>query len=385
VNQREVSVKKKWFLAVALLAAFGCSSSRPEIVETSITDSSPVAGQRVYVQVSSITDTPPMSYAWSASAGVIQEIDGSPYGIYWTAPDMSGTCIITVRVTDSDGNGSTHSFPVHVEQRVLEGDLLGEGARALSIAKQSDSRIGGVWVSVEGRPLRFISSCISEDSRWLGDFPVMLARTSATSGAYTIWGARSVGRDISVITSNAVATLACGTCSTIDAIRAMAIDVINTDVLWVGTSSVLTYFDQYAGTWSGYLFADVYDLCEGPDYVYAATGNGAYRLDGSTPTLLSPGFTTAILARKTEDKVEVWSVTRGVVMRDFAKVNPQPPVVVSCLDEDIAGGVWCGKYRWDGASWSVPEGLETVNVVQVSASTEGRVYFLSDSGVLSRW
>lgn len=370
------------FMVITVLTA--CSSSRPDIVETSTTDSTPVEGQRVYMQVNAVTDSPPLSFSWWASSGVIEQIEGAPYGVYWTAPDAAGPCTITVRVTDADGNGITHSFTMNVSKRTVV-SLMGEGERALSLAKQADSHVGGVWVSVEGKPLRYISSTSVENAVWAEDFALMLARTSSVSGYYTIWGASGHGTTLSVLTSQAKATLMCETCNPQDTIQALTLDVLNTDVLWVGTDTVLTYFNQSTNTWSRYISCNVHDLFEGPDYVYAATETGLYRLDGVTPTLLLEGSSAAVLARSQGSNIEVWSVTLGQVMRDFTVFSPQPPEVVPDLEEDIAGGIWCGKYRWDGSAWKVPEGLESARVIKTVASNEGPVYFLTDTGDLLRW
>jgi hypothetical protein len=368
----------------------GCSSSNPDIKDTAVTDNTPVTGQRIYVQVNAVTDNPPTTYAWTASAGDIEEINGLPYAIYWTAPETPGPCIVTVTVKDSDGNKITHNINLLTGARSLEGDLTGPGSVVLSMAKQSDSYVGGVWVSVKGSMLRYITSQTNRESIWAKDFDVMLARTYETTGYYTIWGAAGAGNVISMLTSDTDSTLACSTCSPSDGIRALALDVLNRSVLWVGTDTILCYVYLYSDTgedsvtWTPYIHTKVYGLSEGPDYVWAATENGIYRLDGKTEPVAA-GKTTSVLAVEGDSGTDVWSVTKGRVMKNFAPLSAQPPAVVDSLDADIKGGVWCGKYRWDGSSWKGVEGLEQVNVVRSVASTEGLVYLLSDSGVLYRW
>lgn len=380
----EVDVIKRLCALVVLLSVLGCSTSRPEITETSLTDDTPVTGQRVYMEVNSITDNPPMTYSWTASGGTFEQLQDYPQAVYWKAPDSAGRYEIRVVVTDSDGNSTTHAFTLEVEERSLKSDLLPEGASALCLAKQSDSYVGGVWVSVGGAKIRYLNSQTSRESIWEKDFSVMVARQSEATGYYTIWGASAGSRSITMLTSEAASTLSCNTCGAFDVIRALAVDVLNPSVLWVGSDSYLSYFNLESGHWTAYIPVKVYGLSEGPDYVYAATENGIYRLDGGTVPITTQKATAVLAAGGAEGTV-VWSVSGGKVFRNAVALSSQPGVVVDSLDEDISGGVWCGKYRWDGSNWTAVEGLESVRIVKSVASTEGLIYLLSDSGVLYRW
>ncbi len=369
-----------------MLLILGCSSTDPELTDASITDDNPVVGQRVYAQVYTITDNPPLTYAWSASSGTLDIVEYSPYTTYWTAPDTPGSYTLTCRVLDKENNQTSHTFNVEVRARSLEIDLLGAGKEVITMTKQSDSRIGGIWASVRDDKLRFISSRSNEESIWSKNFFTMLARTDSYTGYYTIWGAASQGKNISVLTSNADATLACRTCLGSDTILALAKDVqyAYDTILWVGTDSSLCYYDQTKDFWGTYLFVKVYDLSEGPDYVYAATSHGIYRLDGKLEPVYG-GETRAILALDNDGTTDIWSVVQGKVRKNGQILALQPPSVANTLDKDLAGNIWCGRYWWDKSRCHLVPGLEDVMVVKSVASTEGLIYFLSDSGILYRW
>lgn len=369
---------------LALLFILGCSSSDPTLTDMSITDDTVVTGQRVLAYVYSITDSPPLSYEWSATGGTIEEVEDVSYTAYWTAPEVPGTYAITCTVSDDEKNRSSHTFTVEVNARELERDLVGEGSEVITLTKQSDSEIGGIWASVRDDYLRFISSQSNEESVWSENFYFMLARTDSYTGLYTIWGVVSEGRDLIQLTSSAEATLTCESCLGTDTIHTLAKDVLDDTILWVGADSNLCYYDQTNDFWDNYLFTKTYDLSEGPDYVYAATNYGIYKLDGTLEPIYS-GDTRAVLAVENGSATDVWSVTEGKIGKNGQHFALQPPTVAVSLDQDIAGNIWCGKYWWDGSQWNLVPGLESVTIVTSVASTEGLIYLLSDSGVLYRW
>jgi hypothetical protein len=120
--------------------------------------------------------------------------------------------------------------------------------------------------------LRYITSQTNRESIWAKDFDVMLARTYETTGYYTIWGAAGAGNVISMLTSDTDSTLACSTCSPSDGIRALALDVLNRSVLWVGTDTILFMY-IYTGQRRGLRYMDAYSTRRvrplgGSDYVW---------------------------------------------------------------------------------------------------------------------
>lgn len=382
-------MKKIFLVCIALLAMLGCSKSGPTLSEASISNDNPVTGQRIFALVDYITDNPPMTYQWTATGGAFDIPETAPYSTYWTAPDVPGTYTLTCTLTDNTKKYTTHTFNVQVRARTLESNFVGTGLEVITISKETEYEIGGIWASVKDNKLRFISSGSNDESIWSVNFFTMLNHTDPTTQLYTLWGVESVGNNIIELTSSTETTLVCETCLNIDKITALAQDVTDTSVLWVGTESSLNYYtpatDTTTASWAQYLPIQVYDLSEGPDYVYAATNGGIYRTDG-TKTPIYGGDTCAVLAVDNgTTSPDVWSVVQGKIQKDGQQLEVQPSVVICSLDQDPAGNIWCGKYWWDGSQWHVVPGLDSITIVKSVASTEGLTYFLSDSGVLYRW
>lgn len=371
-------------VCLALLSIVGCTSTDPDVSDANVSNDHPVTGQRIYASVYAVTDNPPLSYEWTTTGGDIEQVVSLPFAAYMTAPEIPGTYTITCTVSDQEKNQTTHTFSIHVRARILEDDLTVVGSEVITLAKQSDTRIGGIWASVRDDNLRFISSTANEESVWSRNFFTMLARTDSYTGIYTIWGVASQGKNISVLTADAEGILACKTCLGTDTIQTLAKDVFDDTILWVGTDMALNYYDQVNNEWGTFLFVKVNDLSEGPDYVYAATNNGVYKLDGKLDPLYS-GDSCAVLAVENGTAAEVWSVAGGRIRKNGQNLDIQPASVACSLDRDIAGNIWCGKYWWDGIRWNLVPGLEGVTVVKCVASLEGLIYFLSDSGELYRW
>jgi hypothetical protein len=403
-----VLLKKLIYACLACFLFLGCTATDPELSDTYITDDTVVAGQRVLAHVYSVTDNPPMTYTWTATGGTLEENEQAPYSVYWTAPDTAGSYAVTCTVEDSDDNRSSHTFTVEVSPRVLEQDLAGADNSVITLTKQSDSNLGGVWVSVRDGMLRFISTQANEESVWGKNFFTMLGRIDSATGLYTLWGVDAPGSGITVLTGSTENTLTCETCFNNAFINALALDVVYDDtILWVGTSNGLSTYDATSDTWTNYMPIQVNALAEGPDYVYAASESGLYRLTGYAKTPLFEGNTTAVLALDRGESITgIWSVVQGtsgrqvcygsvemllsntfgnVVHEPSIPLAAQPQTVADSLDVDRAGNIWCGKYWWDGSAWHVVPGLETVTITRSVVSTEGLVYLLSDSGVLYRW
>jgi len=371
---------------IALFVVIGCTPSGPTKSDVTINDRNPVTDQRIFAQINFLTDNPPITYQWTATGGALDIPDITPFSTYWTVPSVPGTYSLTCAITDKEKKKAAYTFTIAVRERSLQSNLVEANKVVLSITKESEYKTGGVWVSIKDNKLKFINSQINEDSIWSKNFITMLNRTDPDTLLYTLWGVETTGRNILELTSSTETTLVCSTCYNTDTINTMARDVTNTSILWVGTDSGLNYYDPSTTTWTNYLLAQVNDLSEGPDYVYAATNNGVFRTDGKT---IYGGDTCAVLAvasgTATNAATDVWSVVQGVVQKNGKQLDAQPSVVVCSLDVDPSGKIWCGKSWWDGSQWHVVPGLESVQIVKSVASTEGLIYFLSDSGVLYRW
>ena len=185
---------KKIFLAcIALLTMLGCSKSGPTLSESNITNDNAVTGQRIFAQVNYLTDNPPMTYQWTATGGVFDIPDTAPYSTYWTAPDVPGTYTLTCTITDKAKKNMTHTFNIQVRARSLESNLVGTGLEVITISKETEYEIGGIWASVKDNKLRFISSQSNDESIWSMNFFTMLNHTDPTTQTYTIWGVESCG------------------------------------------------------------------------------------------------------------------------------------------------------------------------------------------------
>jgi hypothetical protein len=381
----EAALKNILCACILLLMVLGCSASRPVFSDASISSNNVVSGQRIFALVNPRTDNPPMTYQWITTGGELDIPDDEQYSTYWTAPQVPGLYAITCTVTDKEKKQVSRTFDVQVRARSLESDLVSSGLEVITLAKETEYKTGGVWVSVRDNKIRFITSKTNTESVWARNFFTMLNRTDLTTQAYTIWGVESMGQSIRELTASTDVLLSCSTCLSIDTIKALAIDVNDLTTLWVGSDSGLNYYNPSSGTWSSYLLGNVRDLSEGPDYVYAATNTGVYKLDYGKKEPIYGGDTCALVAASNGTATEVWSVVKSAVQKDGKQLSSQPPEVVCSIDKDITGNIWCGKYWWDGSQWNEVPGLESVTIVKSVASMEGLIYLLSDSGVLYRW
>lgn len=405
----EGSLKKTISLLIAALFLWGCSSSHPSITTANVSDSSPVTGQMVLFQVVSLSDNPPMTYTWQADSGVLAPAldgEGNPIGFYeyWTAPDEPGETTVTCTVTDEDDKTQTHVFTIQVKSRVLE--PLHEGDPVLSMEKQSDTQIAGVWVSTQGEEVRYITSASDQVATWSGAFGTMHIGYDDYNLTLTLWGAPPEGNEISV-QSDTTSTLVCPDFGPDNKINDLIIDVIDSALLFLGvegTEPGVYYYSSSSVAWGKMKSDTAYQFFPGRDYTYAATSAGIYELGKSGGDLLYSGDSTAVLEvvgddKTTADTVEddstetVWHVTRDTedswkVWRNGSILSTQPDEVAGTLDVDLQGMIWCGKYRWDGSAWWTPPDPENYldeTVKKTVASTEGRIYFLTESGALLLW
>ncbi|HPS93150.1 MAG TPA: hypothetical protein PK600_01635 [Deltaproteobacteria bacterium] len=382
----------KKILCTCLLALFflGCSASDPTVSSTSISSDDVVTGQRVLAQVYAISDNPPMTYAWSADGGRMEITDESSYAAFWVAPEETGTYTITCTISDKEDKQTSRSFTVNVRIRQLDGTLV--SGNVLSLAKQTDSTLGGIWAAVEDSYIRYLSSRSNQDTTWQKNFSTFIARMDPYTFEYTIWGVESPGKDIEVLTTGSESTLECTTCTDSDVIRTMSLDVLDSNILWVGADSGLHYYnptvnpDAPWGTYA-YFTGRVNELFEGPDCVYAATDSGIYKLLAQDEPLYDGDTCAVSIIEQSVDPltVTVWAVAGSVVEKDGVPLAAQPDDVACSIDVDPSGNIWCGKYWYDGSAWHLVPGLDEVNIVRSIASNEGLIYLLSDSGVLYRW
>jgi hypothetical protein len=387
----EGTLKKTILTFILGLLLCGCSTSGPDITDTAISDENPVFGQRILLQVYSLTDNFPMTYTWQATGGEFDQWDENYYLVYWTAPEIEGEQTITCVVRDDDDEEDVHTFTVNVSPREIDDTLVSENV--LSLEKQTFSYIGGVWVSTQSGDVRFISSSINESTSWDGAFSTMHVALDSTFLAYTLWGAQSQGIDITILSEGYDPTiLNCETCDESDVIHDLTIDVIDGSLLWVGTDSGMHWYDSSAeegeDEWGTYKSEKTNAFYQGTDFVYAATSTGIYELDpfAQSTDPIYTGDTCAVLeVENDDDTVTLWHITDAQVYEDGQLLADQPDNVVCSLDVDLNNNIWCGKYWWNGVSWQSPSGLEDIEIAESVVSYEGLVYLVSTSGTLLRW
>lgn len=398
---------KRFIYWSILVLAFimGCSPGSPTLHEASISseDSTVFAGQRVLVQVDAITDNPPFTYEWTVTGGTLADDDGELYANLWTAPETPGSYTITCKVTDKEKKHVTKTWTVQVVTRSLK---VAESSGVLTIARQIDSNIGGIWASIQSSYIRFFSSktdltsTTDGNTTWLKNLTTMIVRTDTETYDY-----RAIGVDASIsantiyeLEGSSEGSLPCPNCT---GINALAQDVTDTTVLWVADNSGL--YDYYAADNAWYTQSTsgiFYDLYEGSNLVYAASSTGIYELPYNTK--IYDNDTRALCVVTNSDasgsvtSYTVWAVSNSTVVRidlDATGLNPvvvpvaQPPVVIDSIDVDARGYIWCGRYWWDGTSWNViPDStLDGVTIRKSIASGEGLIYLLTNSGILYRW
>jgi hypothetical protein len=383
-------LKKIILACLALWLLCACSSSDPAILDATASDNNPTVGQKILFQVRSVADHFPMTYSWSADGGTFDPGTSTDNFAYWTAPDEPGTYRVRCTVTDDDGNTDTHTFVLPVSARTVE--VLYPASSTLTMEKQDDSIIGGIWVSLQNGQIRYITSTSDADTGWVGAFGTIHVAYSPLAFAHALWGALPTGKTISQQSGSGTSSIAYTTGPEDDVINAMIVSLAESEVyyLLVGSDSGLHFYNATGetGTWTDddEDFEKVYAFAESSDgqTIHAATDQGIYSLPYPhySPTKILDGDSCA-LALDAGDAV--WHVTGGQVCKDGVALGSQPAVASCTLDIDPKGNVWCGKYFWNGTAWSTPDALAGYTVEKVVASTEGLVYFITDSGALLRY
>jgi hypothetical protein len=386
-------LKKLILICIAAWFLCACSSSDPSIMNFSASDSNPVTGQKVLLQLRGLTDHYPMTYSWQADSGTLDAWTSEDNFVYWTAPDTPGNSRITCTVIDKDDNTTVQTFDLNVSARAVE--VLyptGSGDKALYMKKEVNSIIGGVWLSLNNSEIRYIDSTSDTASTWTGAYGAMYVAFSSLSLSHALWGAPSPGNVIYEQSSSGTSSVTCPTCPTDDVIHALEVSLAdpgfflmigsNTGLHWYYTTTegLETWHDFSIGVTNGFFTSSDGTI------IYAASEQGIFELPypnfipPSTP--LYAGDSCAVMQ---DGALALWHVTGGQVCKDGVVLGSQPPRVACSLDIDRNGSIWCGKYYWDGSSWQSPQALDLFAVDAVAATSEGIMYFITDSGAFLRY
>lgn len=370
-------------------------------MDATSSDNTPVTGQKILLQVRTLSDYYPMAYAWEADNGTLDAWTPEDNYVYWTAPEDPAstplTCRITCTVTDDDGNTSTHTFTLTVTERIPETlySTQTNGITVVSMEKEATSSLGGVWVSLDNEEVHYINSTADTTSTWTGTFGAMAIAYSSLSYSYALWGAPPTGNVVSEQSDSGTSSVTFPSVAAGDSIQSLLVSVADPGFfLLAGSGSGLHYY--YTSTEGSDIRHDytetgaTHDLCTNADgtAAYAAADQGVFSLTGlnlTTLTELYDGAACAVYVDLAGGGDVVWRVTEGQVFRDGSPLPSQPPVVACSLDKDTKGRVWCGKYYWDGSAWHTPSALDPYAVDKVAASAEGLMYFLTNSGAFLRY
>jgi hypothetical protein len=104
-------------LCIAGLIGLGCKTTpgenhAPTITALNLPDSVPAGTDASFSCTASDQDDDPLSYNWTCSSGTLLSTTAKTVG--WTAPDQSGSALLTVVVRDSSGASDTSSGTVAV-------------------------------------------------------------------------------------------------------------------------------------------------------------------------------------------------------------------------------------------------------------------------------
>ena len=394
-------MKKLIFLCIAAWFFCSCSSSDPSIMDATSSDNTPVTGQKILLQVRTLSDHYPMTYAWDADNGTLDAWTPEDNYVYWTAPENPAStpviCHVTCTVTDDDGNTTTHTFTLTVAERLPE-TLYSEetnGITVVSMEKEATSSLGGVWISLDNEEVHYINSTADSTSTWTGTFGAMAIAYSSLSYSYALWGAPPTGNVVSEQSDSGTSSVTFPSIAEDGVIHSLLVSIADPGFfLLAGSDSGLHYY--YTSTEGSEIWHDytetgaTHDLCMNADgtVAYAAADQGVFSLTGLNFTALTEiydGAACAVHVDLADGSDVVWRVTGGIVCQNDLPLPSQPPVVVCSLDTDTKGRVWCGKYYWDGSAWHSPSALDPYDVDKVAASAEGLMYFLTGSGAFLRY
>lgn len=427
------------FAILAVTAA--CTDSGPETWTSSISDANPVIGQKIRFQVYTVTDNPPMRFAWSdnAPSGTTSTFFYDPYGntlskgvetpfyiAYWSAPEIPGTYTVTCTVSDKFSKTDAVNFEVNVAAANFV-SLINPGYTAYAIGRDKMAISGGIYAEInttQGIPLPASVTFFSANSRnasiaWSVDYIFKsLFVYYAQSDFYpiaTLWGGYAYNSSTTSSSLN-VSRYGGATEQATFSNTSTFGDTVNDvqvigDNIWVSADSGF-YNVSPANTWTmqtGVAQPSGSDFSTGLAAV--ATSNGVYySTTGAAPwtrlacpggdlpgswcralsvvTITNPLSIYALTSIDNTTRLAMYKNTQGTWASTI--ITDDPPEgygSTAKISRDSQNRIWCGKNRWNGSSWDIITGIKTISDdVQYSiVSPEGLVYFLTYATTSNLW
>ncbi len=396
----------KRFIYILIFAALigGCSDTDPEITETSISDSAPVIGQRILLQVDCLGDNYPFQFHWTVTDGELEDDNDEEeyYWTYWIAPATEGVYTVSCTVTDDEDHSTTTTFEISVGDRGDDGVAIEKFDNALCMAKYRLAKLGGIRIALLDDNIQYLSADSSSEIEW-GDeyeFDAMAIQGSTSSILQTIWGAVYDGVDSCSLYYYSGET---GSIELVDennndtpyntgTVNDMEFD--DNGILWIGADNGLYKYNTTSGSTtctpvalSGKWVNDIYI----GDLTLAATSSGIYEYDNGTWSAMGAPYDATTYAVTEGTSGVIWSIVdegdgKKVVKGGDTILGSQPDSVADSIDIDLLNRIWCGKYYWTGTEWLNPTGIEDPVIITESlVSPEGLLYLISESDELYSW
>ena len=425
-------MRKLFFLFTALfiLLSAACSEGGPNVISASQSTYNPVTEQKVTLQVSSLSDNPPMTFTWnddnpdstfqdSYGNVITKGVATNMYGAYWTAPQTPGTYTVSCTIGDKLSKTDMAYFLIYVSARRITQLMDANPAKADVISSDLVSYYGGIFAVVSDdkdinnipndNVKMFTSNIFKYDTGWGGNYSLAalypIYYSSLYQSYYNYWGGYLSDNTITLIRHSSSVDDAIFSQQTSANDSVNNITVINSNI-WVSANSGLWKLDPLTAGFSNPLTIQSYNADASIGLSAVATSLGVYYcttsdmnwqpLPGgqgkaiSVVTMANPlnifallyDGTTKKLMQYFKDNNGIWT-NKEIQSDDGATFGS-----ITRISKDLKGRIWCGNKRWDGISWFYPDGIkETIKnpIDYTIASSEGMAYLRTSSGELWVW
>ena len=425
-------MRKLFFLFTTLfvLLSAACSEGGPNVISASQSTYNPVTEQKVTLQVSSLSDNPPMTFTWnddnpdstfqdSYGNVIAKGVATNMYGVYWTAPQTPGTYTVSCTIGDKLSKTDMAYFLIYVSTRGITQLMDANPAKADVISSDLVSYYGGIFAVVSDdkdinnipndNVKMFTSNIFKYDTGWGGNYSLAalypIYYSSLYQSYYNYWGGYLSDNTITLIRHSSSVDDAIFSQQTSANDSVNNITVINSNI-WVSANSGLWKLDPLTAGFSNPLTIQSYNADASIGLSAVATSLGVYYcttsdmnwqpLPGgqgkaiSVVTMANPlnifallyDGTTKKLMQYFKDNNGIWT-NKEIQSDDGATFGS-----ITRISKDLKGRIWCGNKRWDGISWFYPDGIkETIKnpIDYTIASSEGMAYLRTSSGELWVW